>query len=65
MTVSAPLDGQYGLSGVTLGVPCIVGANGIERILDIPLPPAELASLRRSAETLQTILADLESASSP
>ena len=62
LTVSAALDGEYGLSGVTLGVPCIVGANGVERILDVPLPPAELASLRRSADTLQSTLAALESA---
>lgn len=66
MTVSAALDGQYGLSGVTLGVPCIVGANGIERILDIPLPAAELSALRRSADLLQSILSDLEkTAASP
>lgn len=65
LTVSAALDGEYGLRDVTLGVPCVVGANGVDRILDVPLPPGELAALRRSADTLRSTLAALESAASP
>lgn len=62
MTVSAALEGEYGLENITLGVPCVVGANGIERVLDAPLPYPELEALRRSAATLKRTLADLEAA---
>lgn len=59
LTVSAELDGEYGLKGVTLGVPCVVGAGGIERIIEAKLAPDEEAALRRSAEVLKRTLADL------
>jgi len=61
LSVSTALDGEFGLSGVTLGVPCVVGANGIENILVPPLPSAELGALRRSADTLSQTLAALKS----
>lgn len=35
--VSAVLEGEYGISGIAMGVPCIVGKNGIEKILEVPL----------------------------
>ena len=53
MTVSAPLDGAYGLDGVTMGVPCVVGANGIERVVEAPLAEDEMEALRRSAAVLR------------
>lgn len=53
MTVSAPLDGAYGLDGVTMGVPCVVGANGIERVVEAPLAEDEMEALRRSAAILR------------
>ena len=53
LPVSAYLDGHYGLYDVCLGVPAIVGAKGICRVLDIPLSAKELSALRRSADTLK------------
>lgn len=47
---SALLDGEYGLSDLSIGVPCIIGKNGIEKIVEIELSDAEKAKLTASAE---------------
>jgi malate dehydrogenase len=47
---SALLEGEYGLEGLSIGVPCVLGANGIERIVEINLTDAEKAKLTESAE---------------
>lgn len=59
MTVSAPLDGEYGLKDVTLGIPCVVGANGIEEIIEARLLPEEMRELAHSAQILKAHLAQL------
>ena len=53
LTVSTAVNGHYGINGLCLGVPAILGANGIERVLDIPLDDAELMQLRESASQLE------------
>lgn len=60
MTVSAPLDGEYGLTNVTLGIPCVVGANGIEEIIEARLAPEEMQQLAHSAQILKENLEQLE-----
>ena len=47
---SVLLEGEYGLDDICIGVPCIIGANGIESIVDIQLNAAEQALLKESAE---------------
>ncbi|MBX2844992.1 MAG: malate dehydrogenase [Saprospiraceae bacterium] len=47
---STLLDGEYGLSDICIGVPVILGRNGIEQIVDIPLNDAEKAQMQASAE---------------
>jgi len=47
---SALLEGEYGLNDLSIGVPCILGANGIEKIVEISLSDAEKAKLAESAE---------------
>ena len=47
---SALLDGEFGLSDLSIGVPCVLGANGIESIVEISLTDAEKAKLAESAE---------------
>lgn len=47
---SALLEGEYGLSDLSIGVPCVLGANGIEQIVNISLSDAEKAKLAESAE---------------
>jgi malate dehydrogenase len=53
------LEGQYGISGICLGIPCVIGKNGIEEILEIPLNDNEKKQLSRSASTLHTTLGNL------
>lgn len=47
---SALLEGEYGLSDLCIGVPCVLGKNGIERIVEVSLSDAEKAKLAESAE---------------
>ncbi|NLP58030.1 malate dehydrogenase [Lutibacter sp. B1] len=46
---SALLDGEYGLSDISIGVPCIIGKNGIEKIVEVKLTEAEKNKLAESA----------------
>ncbi len=59
MTVSAPLEGEYGLRDVTLGIPCVVGAGGIEDIIEARLTPEEMQELAHSAQILKDNVAQL------
>ena len=44
------LDGEYGLSDLCIGVPVLLGKNGIEKIVEIDLDDAEKEKLTTSAE---------------
>lgn len=57
MPCAAQLTGQYGLDGIYMGVPAVLGADGVERIVELELDEASLASLKASAEA---IAADVE-----
>ena len=46
---SALLEGEYGLTDISIGVPCIIGKNGIEKIVEVELSEAELAKIQESA----------------
>lgn len=50
---SAWLQGEFGLRDVFCGVPCILGRNGLERIIEITLTDAERAELVKSAEAVR------------
>ena len=60
LTVSAALAGQYGLNDVTLGIPCVVGAGGIEEIIEARLTPEEMQQLAHSAQVLKDHLRQIE-----
>jgi len=47
---SALLEGEYGLNDISIGVPCIIGKNGIEKIVEIELSDAEKTKIHESAE---------------
>ena len=57
---SAFLRGEYGLKDIFLGVPVIMGRNGVERIVELPLSEPEKKALDASAESVRKGLADLE-----
>lgn len=57
---SALLSGEFGLSDLSIGVPCVLGAKGIEKIVEISLSDAEKAKLAESAEGVKKTNALLE-----
>ena len=56
---SCLLTGQYGLSDVYIGVPCIIGSNGVEKIFELDLTEDELQSLQGSGEFYKGQLKDV------
>ena len=47
---SSYLDGEYGLNDICIGVPVVLGKNGIEEIVEIDLEPSDMDHLKESAE---------------
>lgn len=56
LPVSTLLTGQYGIEGVYLSLPCVMGREGVERVVEIPLDEGERAGLRASADLLRRTL---------
>ncbi len=52
---SALLDGEYGMSDISFGVPCVIGANGIESIVEFSLSDDEKAKMEESAEAVRKV----------
>ncbi len=59
MTVSVALNGEFGLKDVCLSVPSIVSDCGAVKVINSPLPPEEIESLRRSAGILKEAINSL------
>lgn len=57
---SVLLDGEYGQSDICLGVPCIIGANGIEQIVDISLTDGEKEKFSTAANAVREVNGDLK-----
>jgi malate dehydrogenase len=51
------LQGEYGIEGYFIGVPCKLGAAGLEQIVEIKLTPEEDAALKKSAEAVKELCA--------
>ena len=60
LPVCAWTTGQYGIDGVYVGVPAMLGRNGIEEIVELDLNDDELAALRQAAEGIRGKCADLQ-----
>ena len=53
---AAHLTGQYGVKGIYLGVPVVIGANGVERIVELSLSAAEKKMLAHSVAAVQDLV---------
>lgn len=62
ISCSALLDGEYGEKDLCIGVPCVLGKNGIEKIVEFDLNEAEKELFRKSAEAVHKTNAALEGA---
>ena len=60
LPISAVLEGEYGLKNLCLSIPAIVGQDGVETVLEIPLAPQEKSALLSSAQQLQEVIGHLE-----
>ena len=57
LPVAAQLTGQYGLNDLYVGVPAVIGAGGVERIVEFPMDDGEKAMFAKSVESVQGLLA--------
>jgi malate dehydrogenase len=57
---AAWLQGEYGMKGLFLGVPCLLGAGGMEKIIEVELDAGEKAALKASADAVLTTVAELK-----
>jgi malate dehydrogenase len=53
---AAWLDGQYGINGLYVGVPVVIGAGGVERIVEIKLNAEEQAAFDKSCAAVQELI---------
>jgi len=60
LTSSVLLQGEYGISGVFLGVPVILGRKGVEKILEFDLLPEEREALLAGAKVCESLISQLE-----
>jgi malate dehydrogenase len=56
---SAYLEGEYGLEGIYFGVPCKLGKDGIEKVIELSLNEGERELVRVSAEAVGKSIASL------
>ncbi len=60
LACAAWCQGEYGLKDIYVGVPVVIGRNGVERILEIPLTKAENDLLQASADAVKTLINDVK-----
>ncbi len=60
LPVIAYLEGEYGYNGIYLGVPTILGGNGVEKVIELDLTEEEKAQLDKSVESVKKVLAVLK-----
>jgi malate dehydrogenase len=61
---AAQVSGEYGISGLYVGVPVVIGRGGVERIVEIDLTPEEKAAFDKSASAVQELINDVKRLSS-
>ena len=61
LPVSTMTRGEYGIDGIYLSLPCVVGRHGVERVIELPLNEEERTGLRASVDVLQSALKSLRS----
>jgi malate dehydrogenase len=60
MAASALLEGEYGVKGLFVGVPVVIGAGGVERVLEVELDEDERRMLARSVESVRKSVAETQ-----
>lgn len=60
LPVSVVLNGEYGIQDMAVSVPCIIGGNGVEQILEFPLSQEEIKKLQYSADFLKQTITNIQ-----
>jgi len=55
----AVLDGEFGESNICMGVPCVIGAGGMERVIELPLNGEEMTQFNHSVQAIRQDLAKI------
>jgi L-lactate dehydrogenase len=61
LPVGTLLEGEFGIDGVVMGIPCVIGRDGVERIVECDFSDAELDRLNQSAEHIRQLVSVSES----
>ena len=56
LPLSVPMDGEYGLSGLHIGTPAVVGRKGLEQVIELPLTAHEQELMEASANQLKKVM---------
>ena len=54
---AAFLSGQYGVRGIYVGVPVVIGAKGVEKIVEISLSKSEMSDFQKSVDAVKKLVA--------
>jgi malate dehydrogenase len=57
---AAYCDKEYGIGGYFVGVPCVLGRNGVEKVIEVPLAPAEKAAFQTSIDHVKELVAQAQ-----
>ena len=60
LTAAAYLEGEYGINGYYLGVPVVIGAGGVEKVLEVELNDEEKAKLSNSLEAVKSAVVEVD-----
>jgi malate dehydrogenase len=60
LPVAAHLTGQYGINDLYVGVPVVIGAKGVERILEVKFTPEEKAAFDKSCDAVKKLIEDFK-----
>lgn len=60
LPVCAFLNGEFGVTGYYVGVPAVLGANGVEKVIEISLNSEEQALFDNSVKAVKTLVADMD-----
>lgn len=60
LPVAAQLNGEYGVKNLYIGVPAIIGKNGVEKVIEIKLNSQELTMFNRSVEAVKKLIEEIK-----
>jgi malate dehydrogenase len=60
LSASVYLKGEYGIDGVFVGVPVVLGKGGVKRIIEIKLTEDEMEELKKSAEHIKKLQEEVD-----